>query len=119
MLSSRSTMLNIPGVATCAYNSSKAALLQLSRSLASEWGNDFPYPPIRVNTLSPGYIRTAATGPTLEAMPHLEELWSKGNMLGRLSYAHEYRAPVLFLLADGSSYMTANDLRVDAGHCAW
>jgi hypothetical protein len=59
-------------------------------------------------------------------------------MLGRISQAEEFRAPVLFLLADGSSYMmgavrryraqgkyrtstdgSRQDLRVDGGHCAW
>jgi hypothetical protein len=32
--------------------------------------------------------------------------WKKQNMLGRISQKEEYRAPCLFLLADGSSYMT-------------
>jgi NAD(P)-dependent dehydrogenase (short-subunit alcohol dehydrogenase family) len=40
-------------------------------------------------------------------------------MLGRISGADEYRAPVLFLLGDGSSFMTGADLRIDGGHCAW
>lgn len=46
------------GVNTCAYNASKAGVLQLARSLAAEWGDDQQYPPIRVNTISPGYIMT-------------------------------------------------------------
>lgn len=41
------------------------------------------------------------------------------NMLFRLSSVDEFRAPVLFLLGDGSSFMTGADLRVDGGHCAW
>jgi NAD(P)-dependent dehydrogenase (short-subunit alcohol dehydrogenase family) len=40
-------------------------------------------------------------------------------MLHRISKPEEYRAPVLFLLSDGSSFMTGADLRVDGGHCAW
>lgn len=32
--------------------------------------------------------------------------WAKQNMLGRMSQVEEYRAPVLFLLGDGASYMT-------------
>lgn len=42
------------GVDTCAYNTSKSAVLQLARNLAAEWGNDGTHPPIRVNTYSPG-----------------------------------------------------------------
>lgn len=118
---------------TAAYNASKSALLQLARSLAAEWGgagNDVPassaagevvapVPPIRVNTLSPGYVRMAATGPTLVALPGVEALWEDGNMLGRLAGAHELRAPAVFLLSDGASFVTGADLRADGGHCAW
>ncbi|KAL4890297.1 hypothetical protein BDV59DRAFT_184711 [Aspergillus ambiguus] len=106
------------GVDTAAYNSSKSAILQLARSLAAEWGSRVNMPLIRVNTLSPGYIRTSATAETLR-VPGIEELWSGGNMLNRLSTVDEFRAPVLFLLGDGSSFMTGSDLRVDGGHCAW
>ncbi|KAL3489934.1 hypothetical protein BJX62DRAFT_238576 [Aspergillus germanicus] len=106
------------GVDTAAYNSSKSALLQLARSLAAEWGSRANMPLIRVNTLSPGYIRTAATVDTLK-IPGIEAQWCGDNMLNRLSTVDEFRAPVLFLLGDGSSFMTAADLRVDGGHCAW
>ncbi|KAL2838634.1 hypothetical protein BJY01DRAFT_257982 [Aspergillus pseudoustus] len=106
------------GVDTAAYNSSKSALLQLARSLAAEWGSRANMPLIRVNTLSPGYIRTAATVDTLK-IPGIEAQWCGDSMLNRLSTVDEFRAPVLFLLGDGSSFMTAADLRVDGGHCAW
>ncbi|KAF2735596.1 NAD(P)-binding protein [Polyplosphaeria fusca] len=126
------------GLNTSAYNASKSALLQLARSLAAEWGhvqNTFPgnpvsetkpelgngpreaFPPIRVNTLSPGHIETPisegarARGLTGE--------WAGQNMLGRISRAEEFRGPVMFLLGEGASYMTGADLRVDGGHCAW
>jgi len=106
-------------VHTAAYNASKSAVLQLARSLAAEWGNDGVHPPVRVNTLSPGYIMTEATRPTLTENPALEELWKDGNMLGRLSEASEHRAAVLFLIGDGSSFVTGMDLKADGGHTAW
>lgn len=109
----------VQGVDTCAYNTSKSAVLQMARNLAAEWSNDPVHPPIRVNTLSPGYILTPITEPTLDLMPELKSKWANGNMLGRLSRPHEHQASVLFLLGDGSSYVTAADLRADGGHCAW
>ena len=75
-------------------------------------------PLIRVNTLSPGYIRTAAPAEALQK-PGMEAQWTSDNMLNRLSTVDEFRAPVLYLLGDGSSFMTGADLRVDGGHCAW
>lgn len=106
------------GVDTAAYNSSKAAVHQLARSLSAEWGSRKGMPLIRVNTLSPGYIRTAATAESL-SKPGMESQWQGDNMLFRLSTADEFRGPVLFALGDGSSFMTGADLRVDGGHCAW
>lgn len=107
------------GVETVAYNSSKAAVLQMARNLAAEWGNDGTHPTIRVNTLSPGYIQTPITMPTVEAVPGLKALWEGGNMLGRLSEVHEHLSGIVHLLADGSSYVTGADIRADGGHCAW
>ncbi|KAF9875369.1 short chain dehydrogenase reductase family [Colletotrichum karsti] len=106
------------GVDTAAYNSSKSAILQLARSLAAEWGSRKGMPLIRVNSLSPGYIRTPATAEALRK-PGMESQWMGDNMLYRLSSVDEFRGPVLFLLGDASSFMTAADLRVDGGHCAW
>ena len=125
LIASMSGHVSNRGINTSAYNASKAAVHQLARSLAAEWGhpqNTFPgstvtatnpnpssklrseYPPIRVNTISPGHINT----PLSEAarVRGLTDQWAKQNMLGRISQPEEFRAPVLFLLSDGSSYMT-------------
>lgn len=75
-------------------------------------------PLIRVNTLTPGYVRTSPTQKTLK-IPGVESVWSEENMLNRVSTPDEYRAPVVFMLGDGSNFMTGADLRVDGGHCAW
>ncbi|KAF2113694.1 hypothetical protein BDV96DRAFT_578237 [Lophiotrema nucula] len=137
LIASMSGWIANRGINTAAYNASKSAVHQLARSLAAEWGhpnNTFPgntidgtsipkseegvsYPPIRVNTLSPGHIET----PLSESarVRGLTDKWADQNMLGRISQVDEFRAPVLFLLGDGSSYMTGADLRVDGGHCAW
>ncbi|KAJ3529529.1 hypothetical protein NM208_g9720 [Fusarium decemcellulare] len=118
LVASMSGYVSNKGVDTAGYNSSKAAVHQLTRSLAAEWGSRVGMPLIRVNSLSPGYIRTDATAEALQK-PGMEAQWTGDNMLYRLSKVDEFRAPILFLLGDGSSFMTAADLRVDGGHCAW
>lgn len=102
------------GLTCSAYNTSKAAVQQLCRSLAQEWGKYG----IRVNTLSPGYIMTDMTNQLLQAEPEVEKTWMAGALLGRLSIPVEFKAPAVFLLSEGSSFMTGADLRVDGGHCA-
>ncbi|GME41187.1 short chain dehydrogenase reductase family [Neofusicoccum parvum] len=106
------------GVDTAAYNSSKSAVVQLARSLAAEWGSNKDYPLIRVNTVSPGYIRTRMTTPTMK-VDGLEQQWSEDNMMMRVSTADEHRGAIMFLLSDASSFVTGADLRSDGGHTAW
>ncbi|KAJ6114236.1 hypothetical protein N7486_000014 [Penicillium sp. IBT 16267x] len=106
------------GLDTAAYNCSKSGVHQLTRSLASEWGSPKVCPLIRVNLLSPGYIRTRMTKDLLND-PIQERLMSEGSMLGRISDTVEYRGPVVFLLSDASSYVTGADLLVDGGHTGW
>lgn len=103
------------GLPCAAYNSSKAGVLQLARSLASEWGHRG----IRVNTISPGYIVTAMVEELFKTHPERRTEWGGHNMLGRVSKPEEYRSAAVFLMGDGSSFMTGSDLRIDGGHCAW
>ncbi|KAJ5379848.1 uncharacterized protein N7496_002276 [Penicillium cataractarum] len=106
------------GADSSAYNTAKCGIHQLGRSLASEWGSRVDMPLIRVNTISPGYIKTAATVEAL-ANQGMEERWSEQNMLNRISFPDEFRGPIMFLLSDASSFMTAADLTVDGGHRSW
>lgn len=110
--------MDAQGVDTAAYNSSKAAVVQLTRSLAAEWGSRPDIPLIRVNSISPGYIKTRMTVDSLSE-PGMLRQWTEDNMLLRLSEAHEYRGAIMFLLSDASSFMTGADLRCDGGHTAW
>lgn len=118
MVASMSAHVCNKGVETAAYNSSKAAVVQLARSLAAEWGSLANCPLIRVNTISPGYIRTAQTAETLMD-PDMEKQWVEDSMLMRLSYADEYRGAVMLLLSEAGSFVTGTDIRVDGGHTAW
>lgn len=103
------------GLICAAYNSSKAAVIQLARNLAAEWGVHG----IRVNTISPGYIVTQMVEALFEQYPERRRDWPTQNMLGKLSMPNEYRGAGVFLISDASSFMTAADLRIDGGHCAW
>ena len=103
------------GLICPAYNASKAGVLQLSRNLASEWGQH----KIRVNTISPGYIVTEMVERLFETHPERRTEWGSQNMLGRISAPAEYRGAAVFLISDASSYMTGGDLRIDGGHAAW
>ncbi|EKV15415.1 Short-chain dehydrogenase/reductase SDR [Penicillium digitatum] len=97
------------------YNASKAAVIQLARSLAAEWGQHN----IRVNTLSPGYILTSMLEMLFVEYPDRREQFAKENMLARLSRPREYRGAAVFLLSNASAFMTGSDLRIDGGHAAW
>jgi len=105
----------LQGLICAAYNSSKAAVIQLSRNLASEWGQHG----IRVNTISPGYIVTAMVEALFVKYPERRREWPTQNMLGKLSKPEEYRGAAVFLISDASSFMTGSDMRIDGGHCAW
>ncbi|CRL17372.1 Short-chain dehydrogenase/reductase SDR [Penicillium camemberti] len=115
MIASMSGTVANRGLICPAYNASKAAVLQLARNLAAEWGTYN----IRVNTISPGYIVTAMVEKLFVEFPERRDQWPKENMLGRLSRPEEYRGAAVFLLSDASSFMTGSDLRMDGGHAAW
>ena len=93
------------------YNASKAGVVHLSKSLAVEWA---PHG-VRVNSLSPGYIKTEMTRST---MADLFPAWEALTPLGRLGTPEELRGALLFLASDASSYMTGHDLVVDGGYLA-
>ncbi|KAJ5480727.1 hypothetical protein N7539_006621 [Penicillium diatomitis] len=115
MIASMSGTIANRGLICPAYNASKAAVIQLARNLAAEWGQYN----IRVNTISPGYIVTQMVENLFQQFPERREQWPKENMLGRLSRPEEYRGAAIFLLSDASSFMTGSDLRMDGGHAAW
>ena len=95
----------------CAYNASKAAVIQLTKSLAAEWA---PHN-VRVNSLSPGYISTAMTLRATDWIP----LWEKRIPFGRMGKPEELQGIVLYLASDVSSYTTGSDFIVDGGFTCW
>jgi NAD(P)-dependent dehydrogenase (short-subunit alcohol dehydrogenase family) len=103
------------GMQWTAYNTSKAAVLQMTRSLACELGPKG----IRVNSISPGYVYTEMTKQFLSKNPTLDAKWRAQNPMGRLADPEELRGVALFLGSDASSYCNGSDILVDGGHCAW
>lgn len=103
------------------YNSSKAAVVQLGRNLAMEWGRVNPDGSggIRVNTLSPGHILTPMVEENIRKGEASREVWEECSMLGRLSMPEEYQGAAVFLMSDASSFMTGHDMKIDGGTTAW
>ena len=140
LIGSMSAFIANKGFTSSVYNSSKAAVVQLARSLAMEWGRIVPVGegeegkgeegegedgkkkmrPIRVNALCPGNILTPMVRKNFQDDPALEALWTRENMLGRMSLPEEYVGAALFLLSErASSFMTGGALVVDGGYTAW
>ncbi|GAB7331136.1 hypothetical protein MBLNU13_g02614t1 [Cladosporium sp. NU13] len=115
LVGSMSAFIANKGLRTSVYNCSKAAVVQLGRSLAMEWSSKG----IRVNVLCPGNIVTPMVKKNFEDEPHLKELWESENMMKRLSTPEEYRGAALFMLSDASSFMTGSSLIIDGGYTAW
>ncbi|KAK2732357.1 hypothetical protein FQN57_002930 [Myotisia sp. PD_48] len=115
LIASMSGFIANKGLISSVYNSSKAAVIQLARSLAMEWGPRG----IRVNSLCPGHVITPMVERNFEEVPELRKLWESESMLGRLATAEEFTGAVIFMLSDASSYMTGSSLVIDGGHTAW
>jgi NAD(P)-dependent dehydrogenase (short-subunit alcohol dehydrogenase family) len=121
LVASMSGFVANKGLISPVYNSSKAAVIQLGRSLAMEWGKieEDGSGGIRVNSLCPGHIETPMVKKNFEDDPALKKTWLRENMLGRLSKPEEFRGAGLFLLSEASSFMTGATLVIDGGHTAW
>ena len=91
------------------YNASKAGALMLTQAMAVEWA---AYG-IRVNAISPGYMKTEMT---LSSMAPLFPDWEALTPMGRLGEPEELRGAMLFLASDASAYVTGHDLVVDGGY---
>ena len=100
-------IVNVPQP-QCAYNASKAGVIQLTKSLAIEWAKRG----VRVNCISPGYIGTELTlnSPTL--IPLIEK-WNEMAPMGRMGKPEELEAICVYLAGDTSSFTTGSDIVVD------
>lgn len=94
------------------YNSSKAGVIMITKSLASEWAEHG----IRVNAIAPGYMRTDLVNEVLEEDPEMEETWISNTPMGRLGRPEELGGVVVFLASEASSYMTGEVVVFDGGY---
>ena len=92
-----------------AYNASKAAVHQLTKSLAAEWA---PYG-VRINALAPGYIKTDMS-PVDD--PQFRRQWIEDAPMQRYGSVEELAPAVVFLASDASSFMTGAIVVVDGGY---
>lgn len=91
-----------------AYGASKAAIVNLTKYLATAWG---PHG-VRVNTLSPG-------GVLGKQDEQFKRKFCDRVPLGRMAVFQDLVGPLQFLASDASSYVTGAELRVDGGFTAW
>ena len=95
----------------CSYNAAKAAVIQLTRSLATEWAQHG----VRVNSFSPGYTATEMT----MTVPEYHPGWNALVPMKRMGEPAELMGALVYLASDASSYTTGHDMVIDGGYCCW
>ena len=111
LTASTSGLVGEPGLA--AYDTSKAALINLTRQLAAEYSSLG----IRINCVCPGWIETGFNDPVLGQLSDaaIEALVQSTVPMRRQGRAEEIAAAVAFLASDDASYITGHGLVVDGG----
>lgn len=92
-----------------AYNASKAAVHQLTKSLAAEWA---PLG-VRVNAVAPGYVKTEMTPID---RPEFKRHWIDDTPQQRAATPDEIAPSVLFLASPAAGFMTGSILVIDGGY---
>jgi 2-deoxy-D-gluconate 3-dehydrogenase len=97
-----------------AYSPSKAALSNVTKVLAREWG---PYK-IRVNSLAPCFVKTEINDQLLEAMMEWYEDKLKNVPMGRQSVPEDLVGAAVLLASDASEYISGTTILVDGAYTA-
>ncbi len=115
------TMVNIGSISAMivnrpqwqpAYNASKAAVHQLTRSLAAEWASYN----VRVNALAPGYVKTDMAPVD---QPEFSRYWVEDVPMRRYATPEELGPTLVYLASDASAFMTGSVLVIDGGYTLW
>jgi len=91
------------------YTAAKGGMLSLVRSLADRLAQD----KVRINTVSPGYVRTPMMQPAVDRLP--PGTFERRVLLERMGEPEELGRVIRFLLSDEASYVTASEIVVDGG----
>jgi dihydroanticapsin dehydrogenase len=111
-MSSGNGLVAEPALAT--YCATKAAIIGLTRSIATDYGKDN----IRCNCICPTYTRTPLVEKWISSGVDPSLTWGKVNslhVLNRIAEPEEIAQAVLFLASEGSSVITGIALPVDGG----
>ncbi|PKR78811.1 2-deoxy-D-gluconate 3-dehydrogenase [Halalkalibacillus sediminis] len=92
------------------YAMTKAALIQMTKTLSLEWGKYG----INVNAIGPWYFPTALTEELLKNEQYVQDIVDR-TPLERIGKLEEIAGPAVFLASDASNYMTGQALMVDGG----
>lgn len=101
------------GLLQAHYNTSKAGVIHLSKSLAMEWAGKG----LRVNCISPGYTATPMN--TRPEVAEQVKLFEQSTPMGRMAQVEEIVGPAIFLASQAASFCTGVDLIVDGGFVCW
>ena len=96
-------------IQTVAYNTSKAAVINFTRTLAGEWGKFG----ITVNSIAPGFFPSKMTKGVLEALG--EKALAKDAPLGRIGDDEDLKGATLLFASDAGKHITGQILAVDGG----
>lgn len=95
-------------IATVAYNTSKGAVVNMTRALAAEWGRRN----IRVNALAPGFFPSKMTAGTLET--YGDDIVAQ-TPRGKLGGERDLMGPALLLCSQAGAHITGQTIVVDGG----
>jgi len=96
------------------YNAAKAAVHQMTSSLAAEWADRG----VRVNAVAPTYIETGMVNYRFDS-DGMIDVWLRDTPMHRLGQPHEIASVVHFLASDASSLMTGTTVVADGGFTCW
>lgn len=94
------------------YNASKAAVHQLTKSLAAEWAEHH----IRVNAVAPGYVKTEMAPVD---RPEFRRMWIEDAPQQRYAAPEEIAPTVVYLCSPAATFVTGSVIVIDGGYTVY